>query len=48
MKKLWKRGKFWLYIVIALIIGIILGVLFSDFVRSIIGYVIGSAGKAAW
>ncbi len=48
MAKLSKRGKLWLYIIIALIVGLIIGALLGDQLRLLVGYVIGSAGKAGW
>lgn len=48
MAKLSKRAKFWILIILALIVGLIIGWFSSDYMRSLVGYVIGAAGKAGW
>ncbi len=42
------KGKFWLYIILAFIIGLIIGYFFGNYILSITGKVVGAAGKPGW
>ncbi len=48
MARLSKRAKIWIIIILTLIVGIIIGYLSADYLKTLVGYVIGSAGKAGW